>query len=95
MDQRNYLLATLINARASSVGCAAQGRPYSGMETESGQPCHAFALKLLADAALKRGFALGLTDEAVTMLEHQIALRAEKDIQHFLLVFEDEEGELP
>jgi hypothetical protein len=34
-----------------------------------GQPCHAFALKLLTDAALGRGFAQGLQEEAVTMME--------------------------
>jgi hypothetical protein len=59
VDQRNYLLACLINARASEVGCATQSRPYSGVETTLGQPCHAFALKLLADAALGRGSAVG------------------------------------
>lgn len=95
VDQRNYLLTYLINARASEVGCAMQSRPYSGVETTLGQPCHAFALKLLADATLGRGFATGLQEDAVTMLEHHIARKAECEVQHFLAVFEEEEGELP
>lgn len=95
VDQRNYLLACLINARASAVGCAVQSRPYSGTETLSGQPCHAFALKLMADASLGRGMAKGLQEDAVTMLEHHIAHRAESEVQEFLIAFEEEEGELP
>lgn len=91
IDQRNYLLALLINARASEVGCASQNRPYSGIETSYGQPCHAFALKLLTDAALGRGFAKGLQEDAVTMMEHHIAKQAESEIQHFIAVFEEEE----
>ncbi len=95
IDQRNYLLACIINAQASKVGCAVHGRPYSGIDTRHGQPSHAFAHKLMADAALGRGFAAGLQEDAVMQLEQKIAVRAEQEMSHFIKVFEAEERAQP
>ncbi len=95
IDQRNYLLASHINGRAAEMGLRPQnGVPFSGMETENGQPCHAFALKLMADSSLSRGPASGLKEEAVTMLEHHIARQAETDIAGFLQLYAREHENL-
>lgn len=90
VDQRNFLLAGHINRRAEAIGFSNPEKPFSGMETENGQPCHAFALKLMADSSLNRGQAQGLCEDAVTKMEQHIARRAEADISLFLQVYERE-----
>lgn len=82
-DQRNYMLARHINHGAAAMGFKTD-TPFSGMETENGQPCHAFACKLLADSSLGRGFSKGLLEDSVTLLEHHIAQRADAEVTQFL-----------
>jgi hypothetical protein len=89
VDQRNYLLAKHINTSATEMGFHPD-TPFSGIETEYGQPCHAFACKLLADSSLGRGAAQGLEEAAITMLEHHIARRADEEISHFLKLYQQE-----
>lgn len=90
VDQRNYLLAHHINTTAGAMGFTGEDTPFSGMETENGQPCHAFACKLLADSSLGRGPAQGLTEDAITMFEHHLARRADTEIGDFLQVYQRE-----
>lgn len=88
-DQRNYMLARHINHDAAAMGFNT-ANPFSGIETENGQPCHAFACKLLADSSLGRGFAQGLLEDSVTLLEHHIAQRADAEVANFLQHYREE-----
>ncbi len=89
IDQRNHILAEYINETAKANG---MGAYFSGVNTELGSPCQAFAYKLLADSSLGRGNAAGLSRNTILNLQQELRNKAESDIIKFVQVYNKEQA---